>query len=128
MMCLFMVYLFSMYILNFVIIGATFSAIVIFLSYSLNNLFLESNSTFLNDLANSQLTSQIFFGIYLILIFIVLLVSLSLPVERGMSYFRFTICVFSLLSIVAVAGIIYFMSQTGFVIQEMIYNPNSHKY
>lgn len=63
-MCLFMVFLASMYLLNFVIIGATFSAVVIFLSYSVNDLFLQSSSTFLNELATSNLTGQLFFGTY----------------------------------------------------------------
>ena len=113
MMCIYMLYLISSYVLTFVIVGATFSAIVIFLIYCLDNIFLTSGSPFLVSLATKRFTSQFLFGTYLFLLLLVMLISLTLPVDKGINYFRFTAIVFSLLSLLTVIGIVYYMCKAG---------------
>lgn len=51
----FMIYLIANFVLQFVIIGATFSSIVIFLVYTINLLLLNSRSSFLNSIATDNL-------------------------------------------------------------------------
>ena len=98
LMGFYMIYLIASYTLQFVIIGATFSSIVIFLVYVLNQLLIESGSSFLNSIATDNLPKQILFGTYLVLVFITMFISLTLPVEKGIGYFRFVAVVFSIIS------------------------------
>ena len=128
MMFMFMIYLISSYILQFVIIGATFSSIVIFLVYVLNQLFLLSSVSILEDFANGNLVQQTLFATYLFLIFLTLFISLTLPVEKGIAYFRFVAVIFSLLTTIVVTGIIYFMTQTGFIMNELVFDPTTNAY
>jgi hypothetical protein len=55
-------------------------------------------------------------------------ISLTLPVELGIGYFRFVAVIFSLMTLFVVAGIIYFMTQTGFVMEEHVLNPATNSY
>lgn len=127
-MCLYMVYLIASFALQFVIIGATFSSIVIFLVYVLNHLLEQSGSALLQKLVNDNLIKQILFGTYLVLVFIALFISLTLPVEKGVAYFRFVAVIFSIMTLITVFGIIYFMTQTGFIMEELVYNPATGTY
>jgi hypothetical protein len=87
-----------------------------------------SNSEILQGMANSDLTRQILFSSYLFLIFLTMFISLTLPVEKGIGYFRFVAVIFSLMTLFVVVGIIYFMTQTGFVMEELVFNPATNSY
>lgn len=114
MMILFMVYLLSIYLLNYLIIGITFSSIVLFLDYLTKTVFLTTSSPFLQSLANGNLISGIIFGAYLFLVLISIFVSVTLPIERAMPYFRFVAVLFSILMTITMVGLIFFLSKQGF--------------
>jgi hypothetical protein len=43
-----------------------------------------------------------------------LIISLTTPVERGIAYFNFLMAIFGLLLVLTMAGIIYYLIDTGF--------------
>lgn len=62
------------------------------------------------------------------LVLITIFISLTLPVEKGICYFRFVGVVFSVFTLITVIGIIYYMTQTGFYEQELVYNSVTNTY
>ena len=56
----------------------------------------------------------IFSYVYLSLLLIIVLISLSVPIDRAMSYFRVVAIFFSLLTIVSIIGIASFLADEGF--------------
>ena len=125
MMYIFMAYLLSIYLLNFLIIGITFSSIVLFLDYLIKTVFLTTNSPFFQSLAKGNLISEILFGAYLFLVLISIFVSVTLPIERAMPYFRVVALSFSILMTITMAGLIFFLSKQGFYMQELVWNPST---
>lgn len=128
MMVLFMLYLISEFALSFMIVGATFSAVVILLSFTLRDIFLASNSAWLQKIADHNLPGELLFSTYLVMIILTVMISLSIPVDKGIGYFRFIGVVFGILMVLTVAGIIYFMVHTGFYAEQLKYNPGKNEY
>jgi len=110
MMFFYLIYLISGFILQFLIIGISFSSIVLCLDFTLKLQFKQSNNEFLLYLANGNLMKQIIFSSYLFLLFLTIIISLSLTVERGICYFRFVAVIFTILSTYVIAAIIYSMT------------------
>lgn len=50
-----------------------------------------------------------------------LVISLTTPVERGIVYFNFLMCVFGVLLCVTMVGIVFYLYNTGFITPVMIY-------
>lgn len=55
-------------------------------------------------------------------------ISLTLPVEKGIGYFRLVAVVFCIFTLITVFGIIFFMTQTGIFIEELVFNPATDTY
>lgn len=66
------------------------------------------------NIYNSGVLKQIFFAIYLMMIILSVFVSIALPIDRAMPYFRVVAVVMSILVLLSIAGICYFMSQQTF--------------
>jgi len=116
LMFFYMIYLITGFILQFLIVGISFSSIVLCLDYTLKMVFKQSNNSFLLYLASGTLLKEIVFSLYLFLVFLTIIISLSLPVDHGICYFRFVAVLFTILSTFVIAAIIYFMCKTGFVL------------
>jgi hypothetical protein len=54
------------------------------------------------------------------MILLVLIVSLTMPVDRGIGIFKFLMAMFGVLLVICMSGIIFYLSKTGFYPPEMI--------
>ena len=77
----------------------------------------ESASTFWKDLYENGILKMLFFALYLGMLFLAVFVSIALPIDRAMGYFRVVASILSVLIILSLVGIIFFLAQRGF-------NPN----
>ena len=60
---------------------------------------------------------------YLGMIFLSTFVSIALPIDRAMGYFRFISTILGVLMITSIAGIAYFLAQRGFFPHVAICEP-----
>jgi len=115
LMILYMIYLTTLYLLQFITVGAMFVTVVVFLDQFFKVLFVEqSKSEFMVNLYNSRILQKILFSVYLGMVFLSTFVSISLPIDRAMSYFRIVSIFMGILMITSIVGITYFLSQRGF--------------
>ena len=115
LMVFFMIYLTTLYLLQFLTIGAMFVTIIIFFDQFFEVLFVQtSDSQFLKDVYDNGIIKKVLFTAYLGMIFLSTFVSISLPIERAMGYFRVVSVILGILMILAITGITYFLAQRGF--------------
>ena len=114
LMFLFMIYLTTLFLLQFLTVGAMFATIEVFIQVLLTTLSTNTKSAFFTNLTESNLISQIFFGFYLGLIILALFVSIALPLDRAIGYMKFAGGVFSVLVVLSVTGVSIYMAQGGF--------------
>ena len=92
-----------------------YATIIVFYDQFFEALLVTNGS---DDLATriyeSGILYQIFFGSYLMILFISIYVANSLPIERAMPYFRFVAVVMSILVLSSIFGLCYYMSQVTF--------------
>lgn len=55
------------------------------------------------------------------MILLVIIVSLTMPVDKGIGVFKFLMIFFGSLMIICMSGIIYYLVQTGFMPEETQY-------
>lgn len=67
------------------------------------------DSSFLDNLFSSEFISNFFDYMYIALIVMAIIISLTTPVERGMAYFKFLMAFFGVLLLITMAGIIYYL-------------------
>jgi len=124
LMILYMLYMISSFALAFVIVGATFSTIMIFYNYALHTIFLyQSDAKWLINLNKTSFVREFLFATYLTCLVLVLIVSLTLPVDKGIGYFRVAVVILSIMSLLTVTGIVYFATQSPWYLQEEIWDP-----
>ena len=117
-MVLFMLYMITLYLLQFLTVGAMFVTIIVFFDQVFEVLLVEESSgTFWKDLYENGILKMLFFALYLGMIFLATFVSIALPIDRGIGYFRVIACILSVLILLSLVGIIFFLAQRGF-------NPN----
>ena len=115
LMVLFMIYLTTLYLLQFLTVGAMFVTIMIFYDELFKFLLLtNSNSTFLNDVYDNGILKKIFFSFYLGLIFLSTFVSIALPIERAIGYFNVVAVAMGILMLSSLFGITYYLANRGF--------------
>ena len=111
LMLLFMLYLTTLYLLQFLTVGAMFVTIIIFLDQLLQLLLeLNSDSSFAYDLYENGIITKTFFAMYVGMIFLTTFVSVSMPIERAMCYFRIVAIILGILMIASLAGISFFLA------------------
>ena len=59
----------------------------------------------------SGVVEEIFFSLYLILLVLSIFVSIALPIDRAMPYFRIVAVLMAVLVLSSIAGICYFLAQ-----------------
>jgi len=110
-----MIYLATLYLLQFLTVGAMFVTIIIFFDQFFKLLFVETgDSQFLTDVYNNGILKKVLFSAYLGMIFLSTFVSIALPIERAMGYFRIVAIIMAVLMLASIAGITYFLAQRGF--------------
>ena len=105
----------TLYLLQFLTVGAMFVTIIIFLDQVLEILLVEqANSQYLEDLYNNGIIQTVFFSLYVGMIFLTTFVSVALPIERAMGYLTLVSVILGVLMMSSIAGIAYFLAQRGF--------------
>jgi len=69
----------------------------------------SEDGSFLNNMFSSTFISDFFDYLYIALIVMAIIISLTCPVERGMAYFKFLMAFFGVLLLITMAGIIYYL-------------------
>ena len=86
-MVFFMIYLITLYLLQFFTVGAMFSAILIFYEQFFELMFVEHGNQWLEDFYKSGLPTEIFFALYLFGLLLCVFIGIALPVDRSMPYY-----------------------------------------
>ena len=60
---------------------------------------------------DSGVVEEIFFSLYLILLVLSIFVSIALPIDRAMPYFRIVAVLMAVLVLSSIGGICYFLAQ-----------------
>ena len=81
-MLMFMIYLITLYLLQFLTVGAMFVTIMIFFDQFFKAL--SADSSVLADIYENGILKKLFFALYLAMIFLSTFVSISLPIDRAM--------------------------------------------
>jgi len=68
----------------------------------------------MNDVYTNGILKKVLFASYLGMIFISTFVSIALPIDRAMSYFRFVAVMMAILMLSALGGITYYLATRGF--------------
>jgi len=114
LMVLFMIYLTTLYLLQFLTVGAMFVTIMIFYDMLFELVLVEEVGGVAEDIYNDGILKKILFAAYLGMIFLSLFVSISMPIDRAMGYFRVVSIVMAILMLSSIAGITYFLAERGF--------------
>jgi chitin synthase len=69
----------------------------------------DTEGSFLNNMFNSSFISDLFDYVYIGLIVMAIIISLTTPVDRGISYFKFLMAFFGVLLLITMSGIIYYL-------------------
>ena len=114
-MFFFMIYMTTMYLLQFLTVGAMFVTIMIFFDQFFEVLFVEeSSSQVMRDIYENGILKKVLFALYLGMIFLSTFVSIALPIDRAMGYFRVVSMIMAVLMISSIIGITYFLASRGF--------------
>lgn len=117
-MFLFMTYMVTLYVLQFFLVGSMFATVLIFWNQYYDTIYVSTGITFFQKLYDYNFFYDIVQYSYLGLLFLIAAVSLSLPVNRGMTYFNCASMIFSLLLLMTIFGVVIFLANTGFIVEE----------
>lgn len=67
----------------------------------------------MNDVYTNGILKKVLFSSYLGMIFVSTFVSISLPIDRAMNYFRFVAVMMAILMLSALGGITYYLAVRG---------------
>lgn len=67
----------------------------------------------MKDIYDNGILKKMLFAIYLGVIFLSTFVSISLPIERAMAYFRVVSTILGVFMLTSIFGICYFLAQRG---------------
>lgn len=73
----------------------------------------SSDGSFISNMFSSAFISNLFDYLYIALIVMAIIISLTTPVDRGISYFKFLMAFFGILLLITMAGIIYYLIEQG---------------
>lgn len=115
LMIIFMIYLATLYLLQFLTVSAMFVTIMIFFDQLFKTILVtDSGNQFLADVYSNGILKKVFFAAYLSMIFLSIFVSVALPIDRAMGYFRVVSIIMSILMITSLVGISYALAARGF--------------
>jgi chitin synthase len=118
MLFFYFIYYIANFLLGFFTIGSMYAAITVFLDQEFSSLMEITNyydeTGFLSTLFSDNLIGKIFSGLYIALIFMAIVFSLTTPVDKGIAYFKLLMGFFGMLLLLSMVGIMYYLSDTGF--------------
>ena len=127
-MILFMIYLITLYFLQFFTMGAMFASIVIFFEQFFVTLFVTTGNEDVTEFYNSGVPMEVFKAIYMFCLFLSIFIAISLSIDRAMPYYRVIAIIFSIIVLTSLAGIAYFLGVTGFFPPEKEYDSDSKEW
>jgi len=117
---LFMLYYIVVFAMSFLLLGAMYTSIVLFLQNYLEQLSEQYEkqppNSFIGFIFKHGILSQLFSYGYIAMMFASVIVSLTLPVDKGIKCFRVLCTIFGLLMTVTFAGMIYYLVQVPFYV------------
>lgn len=126
MMTVFMIYMISLYALQFFIVGALFASVYAFFDQVFATVF--DGNWFLKQAYQEGIFNLIFAYIYIFLLIMTLIMSLALPLERARAWFNINTACFGMLTAFSVFGMTYYLIETGFYPPEKKYNNNTKEW
>ena len=128
LMILFMVYLITLYLLQFFTLGAMFASIIIFFEQFFVTVFKAAGNEWATEFYESGVPMAVFTAVYMFCLFLSMFIAISLPIDRAMPYYRTIGCIFSIIILTALAGICFFLAQTGFYPPEKELDPEDKEW
>ena len=118
-MILFMFYMTTLYLLQFMTLGSMFVTIIVFFEELFQVLLVQlgkgSNDDDSDEPTEAEaLFKKMFFSLYLSTIFLTIFVSISMPINRAVAYFHVVSWILIILTLTTLAGICYYLSIQGF--------------
>ena len=123
-MVFFLIYYILQFTSQFFTVGSMYASISVFLKNSFKSMLVSSGYSYS---VVSVLTS-LFDYIYLFLVLMAIIISLTTPVDRGASYFKFLMVAFGLLLVITMIGIIAYLAKTGFWPNVSYSNDNGYSW
>jgi chitin synthase len=120
MIFVFMIYLFTTFLLQLFMVGSLFATIAIFVK----QIMFWLNNTHGYDLPSAIIYKAFTWGYGLMLI-LTIFVSIALPIDRAMYYLRAISFIMGLLFITSLVGITTFLFKQGFYPYEFAYNEDT---
>lgn len=96
-----------------------YASITIFLKQTFGKLLETAGA----EVFQVELIESFFDYFYIFLIMMALIISLTTTVDRGIGIFIFLMCLFGLLLLLTMGGIILYLIKTGFYPEVMHYDP-----
>ena len=109
LMILFMIYLITLYFLQFFTMGAMFASIIIFFDQFFVTLFVATGSEWTTEFYNSGVPMEVFQAVYMFCLFLSIFIAISLPIDRAMPYYRTIAVIFAIIVLTSLAGICFFL-------------------
>lgn len=126
LMILYLAYYTTNFLLQFFSVGAMYAAFSIFFAQCFSQLAINSTSQNFVNLVQNNVFSQLFDIMYIGLIFMTIVLSLTIPVERGIVYFNFLMVLFGLLMTVSFIATIMFLAGQSLFPEVMVYNASMY--
>lgn len=112
-MFLFLFYMTTLYLLQFLTVSAIYITIILFFDQIGNIYMTSSDSEFVRNLYNSGALIAILFYSYLACLLISIFVSISMPLDRAMYYFKPISIIMGILQTVSLVGVASFLAIRG---------------
>ena len=126
MMILFMIYMVTLYFLQFFTMGAMFASIIIFFDQFFVDIFVSNGSEWMTEFYDSGVPKEVFFSVYIFCLFLSIFIAISLPIDRAMPYFRVVAVIFAIIVLTSIVGICYFLAKSGFYPPERKFNAGDN--
>ena len=116
----FLLYLSTLYMLQFFIVGAMFAAIYAFFNQVFASIFAQN--VHFQQLYYDGILLNSFVYVYIMLLAMCLILSLALPLDRAKPCFIIATTLFGLLTIAAIVGMVFYLAAAGFMPEHMKFN------
>ena len=119
----FLFYQVTLFALQFFIVGAMFAAIYAFFNQVFASIF--ATNVHFQQLYYGGALMNAFVYVYIMLLAMCLIISLALPLDRAKPCFVIALTIFGAITIMAIVGMVFYLSAAGFYPEHMIRNPGT---
>ena len=119
----FLLYLSTLFLLQFFIVGAMFAAIYAFFNQVFASIF--ATNAQLNKLYYNGVLINTFVYVYIMLLAMCLILSLALPLDRAKPCFVIAVTLFGFITIAAIVGMVFYLAASGFFPEHAIFDQTA---